>query len=812
MIPEPVRSPTPVAPPRERAMRDDDRTREQLIAELRALRERSGAPARPGGDEPYAHILENMRAMICELDATGVMTYLSPTVSDVLGYDVDEVLGRAGFEWIHPDDMPAVGRVFAQVIDRERGARYVYRAQHKAGHWVWLEGTCSVYRDREGSVRIVALSRDVTEMKMAGDALRDSEDRFRAIAENARDFIAELDSEGRFLFASPNSREIFGLDPEEMLGRTIREASAIGVHPDDRDRFLGGYDRNVIGTGRGHILLRLRGADGSWRWFESTASSYHRSDGALRVVVVARDVSERVRAERELQESEARYRVVIEASRDLISEVDTEGRLVYASPTCKDVLGYEPQEVVGTTPFALVHPDDIERTVAVYLAGVESESAQTTSPYRVRHRDGSWRWLEGVGFPYRTSEGELHFVTVSRDVTERLKEERQRREFEQSLQQAQKLESLGVMAGGIAHDFNNLLTPILGGTTLALMELPPESPVRARLQMIQKAAHRAAALTNQMLAYTGKESLHFEPLNLSKLVEEMGRLVESAVSKKLEVRYELETGLPAVAGDSAQLSQVVMNLITNAAEAMDHDGGRITIRTGTVEADRATLAQVVPSADLAKGTYVFFEVSDTGCGMDEATRERIFDPFFTTKFTGRGLGLAAVLGIVRSHGGGIELDSVPELGTRFRVLLPRSDRSPRKRAEPSTDIESWRKRGTVLVVDDDEGVLDLTRQTLQRAGLEALAARDGREALTRFRERAGDVGLILLDRTMPGASGEEIFDQLRRCDPDVPIVLFSGYSQESMGEQFAGRDLAGFLQKPFLPAALLRKVREILGD
>jgi two-component system cell cycle sensor histidine kinase/response regulator CckA len=793
-------------------MRDEDKTRAQLIAELRALRERSEAPARAGADAPYAHILENMRAMICELDSTGVMTYLSPTVADILGYGVDEVLGRPGFEWIHPEDMPAVGRIFAQIIDRGQGARYVYRAQHKAGHWVWLEGTSSVYRDRDGSLRIVALSRDVTEMKMAGDALRDSEDRFRALAENARDFVAELDSEGRFLFASPNAREIFGQDPEEMIGRTIQEASVEAVHPDDRDRFLGGYQRNVVGTGRGRILMRLRGADGSWRWFESTASSYHRSDGALRVVVIARDVSERVRAERELQESEARYRVVTEASRDLITEVDTEGRLVYASPTCMDVLGYEPEEVVGTTPFVLLHPEDIDRAVTTYLAGVESESPQTTSPYRVRHRDGSWRWLEGVGFPYRTSEGELHFVTVNRDITERLKEEQERREFEQSLQQAQKLESLGVMAGGIAHDFNNLLTPILGGTTLALMELPPESPVRARLQMIQKAAHRAAALTNQMLAYTGKESLHFEPLNLSKLVEEMGRLLESAVSKKLEVRYELERDLPAVAGDSAQLSQVVMNLITNAAEAMGHDGGRISIRTGTVEADRTTLARVVPSAELSEGTYVFFEVSDTGCGMDEAMRERIFDPFFTTKFTGRGLGLAAVLGIVRSHRGGIDLDTVPDRGTRFRVLLPRSDRSPQKRTEPSTDIESWRKSGTILVVDDDDGVLELTRQTLERAGLDVVSARDGLEALTRLGERGGDVDLILLDRTMPGASGEVIFDQLRRLGPDVPIVLFSGYSQESIGAQFAGRDLAGFLHKPFLPAALLRKVREILGS
>jgi PAS domain S-box-containing protein len=792
-------------------MRDEDKTRDQLISELRVLRERAGAAALPGDDGPYVHILANMRAMVCELDSTGVMTYLSPTVSEVLGYSVDEVLGRPGFEWIHAEDMPTVAKLFSSAIAQEQGARFVYRAQHKAGHWVWLEGTSSIYRNADGSLRIVALSRDVTDMMLAGDALRDSEDRFRAIAENARDFIAELDAEGRFLFASPNCRTLFGHGPEALIGKTIREIGVIdNVHPDDQDAFVGGYDRNVVNRGKGHILLRLRAADDSWCWFESTASAYTRRDGSLRAVVIARDVSERVRAEQELLQSEERYRVVAEASHDMISEMDAEGRLVYASPTCKDVLGYDPEEVVGTTPFVLLHPDDVDRAVATFLSGVEEETPQKTAPYRVRHRDGSWRWLDGVALPYRIAGGALHFITVSRDITERLQTEQEQRKLEQSMQQAQKLESLGVMAGGIAHDFNNLLTPILGGTTLALMDLPPESPIRARLQIIQKAAHRAAALTNQMLAYTGKESLQIELLSISTLVEEMGRLLESGISRQAEIHYDLQQDLPAVEADAAQLSQVVMNLITNAAEALGHSGGRISIRTGVVEADRATLSRTVPSADLAEGSYVFFEVSDTGCGMDEQMCAKIFDPFFTTKFTGRGLGLAAVLGIVRSHGGGIELESVPDLGTRFRVLLPCSKHpAPRPKAQPS-HIEAWRGRGTVLVVDDDDGVLELTQETLERAGLDVLRARDGREAVAVARDHADAIDLVLLDRTMPASSGEEIFDEIHRLRPGVPIVLVSGYSQQSVRDQFAGRDLAGFLHKPFQSATLLLKVRELL--
>ncbi len=803
-------------------MRDARKTKAALIAELRELRQRVRAASKPvqvevppsqrqGGAEQYGRILESMRAMVSEIDSAGLMAYVSPTVNEILGYTAEEVQGRPGLSWVHPEDQPQMAEALSKVVATQQDARYVYRARHKSGHWVWLEGTTSTYRGDDGEVRIVAFARDITEMKLAGDALRDSEDRFRAIAENAHDFIAELDADGRFLFVSPNSQKIFGREPAQLIGRSIGESGMIeNIHPDDRAGFMKRFQENVIRRGRGHVLLRMRGGDGSWGWFETTAKTYQRSDGSLRVVIISRDVSDRVQAQSELHESEERYRAVAEASRDLISEMDSEGRLVYVSSTCKSILGYEPEKVVGTTPFTLVHPDDVERSVSVFLEGVEARAPWTSKPYRVRHRDGSWRWFEGVGFPYQTASGEVHFITVSRDITDRRLAETQRRELEHQMQQAQKLESLGIMAGGIAHDFNNLLTPILGGATLALMDLPRDSVARNRIQMIQKAAHRAAALTNQMLAYAGKESLLVEVLNLSKLVGEMGQLLESGVSQKAEILYELSDDLPPIEADAAQLSQVVMNLITNASEAIGDGNGRITIRTGVIEADRTYLSNTIPRDDLREGTYVYFEVADTGCGMDADTRARIFDPFYTTKFTGRGLGLAAVLGIVRSHEGAIELESVPDLGTRFRVLLPRSERSSPSQRPETSGIETWQGSGTVLVVDDDGGVRDLTRETLERAGLRVLIARDGREAVSTFRDHVDEIGAVLLDRTMAGLSGVEVFDQLRQIRSDAKIVLVSGYSEESLSQQFAGRDLAGFLHKPFLPTALLLKIRKLL--
>jgi PAS domain S-box-containing protein len=804
-------------------MGDQRKSKAELIAELRALRERlaaaeaqaaaSGAPgAQPSRDEGrYRHILENMRAVAIEFDAKGRLTYVSPTVQDILGYTPEEALSRSAFEWVHEDDAQQMAEFLSKAIETGRSERGIHRARHKAGHWLWMEVTTSSYRKSDGSLRFIAFSRDITEMKRAAEALRDSEERFRAMAENASDFISELDEEGRFLFASPSCQEIFGQTPEAFIGKTVAELGVPeNVHPDDRKALLNGFEKNVLGRGEGRREFRIRRTDGTWRWLESTAKTYWRSDGALRVVVIGRDTTERVLAQQELHESEERYRVVADASSDLISELDVEGRMVYASPHFDELLGFPREEIVGTTPFALIHPDDIDRTVATFLSAVESESPVDPEPFRARHRDGSWRWFKGRGIPFRTAGGKLRFLTVSRDVTERLRAERERRELEERMQQAQKLESLGVMAGGIAHDFNNLLTPILGGTTLALMDLPPESPARVRIKMIQKAAHRAAALTNQMLAYTGKESLRLEVLNLSKLVEEMGQLLESATSKKAEISYDLPEELPPVEADAAQLSQVVMNLITNASEAIGDEPGRISVRTGTMQADRAYLSRTLRDRDMPEGTYVYFEVSDTGCGMEAETRARIFDPFFTTRFTGRGLGLAAVLGIVRSHRGAIELDSVPGLGTRFRVLLPRSERSYPCHAPEPAAIETWRGSGTVLLVDDDEGVRELAHDILTGAGLQVLCACDGREAVTVFREHADEIRAVLLDRTMPASSGEEAFEEIRRIRPDVPVVLVSGYSKESVTDHFAGKDLTGFLHKPFLPATLLVKVRELL--
>jgi CheY-like chemotaxis protein len=379
--------------------------------------------------------------------------------------------------------------------------------------------------------------------------------------------------------------------------------------------------------------------------------------------------------------------------------------------------------------------------------------------------------------------------------------------------ETQKLESLGVMAGGITHDFNNLLTPILGDAQLALLDLPPDSPVRPRIEQIHHAAKRAAALTRQMLAYSGQTPVLVEPISVSRLVEEMGQLLEGTVSGKAALIYDLSDDLPAVEADIAQLSQVVMNLITNATEAVREGAGRITLRTGAVEAEKVDRSSVIGDCEPVAGNYVFFEVIDDGCGMDAETQSKIFDPFFTTKFTGRGLGLAAVVGIVRSHGGMIEIDSEVGRGTRFRALFPAAQQiAAATRPRTAPPVEEWRASGTVLVVDDDEGVRDLLDVTLRRAGFTVLLASDGREGVDLFRLHADEICVVVLDRTMPDIGGEDAFDEIRRIRPDVRIMLISGYSEERAAWHFIDKGLDAFMHKPFEPSVLLEKIRRIVDS
>ena len=381
---------------------------------------------------------------------------------------------------------------------------------------------------------------------------------------------------------------------------------------------------------------------------------------------------------------------------------------------------------------------------------------------------------------------------------------------EERLRQTQKLESLGVLAGGVAHDFNNLLTGIMGGISLALDREPPSSPRRRYLEDAIQASERAADLTRQLLAYAGKGRFIIQPVNLSDLVREINRLIEISIPKNVRVVLNLSGALPPIEGDPAQLQQIVMNLLMNAAEAIaSNQVGLVVAETGMAQVDENYLRKTLRAENAAPGEYVYIEVRDTGCGIDEATLSRIFDPFFTTKFMGRGLGLAAALGIVRGHGGALKVDSVRGQGSTFRVLLPAKGVSQQKRTIEFPVVERSSGNQTILVVDDEEIVRKAARNSLESWGYRVLLAENGQIAVDLFTEARDRISLVLLDMTMPVMNGEEKLLHLQRIEPGVKVILTSGYDESEAMVRFQGAGLAGFIQKPYTASRLVERVNRI---
>lgn len=515
--------------------------------------------------------------------------------------------------------------------------------------------------------------------------------------------------------------------------------------------------------------------------------------------------------QRKLQAEELRlFKAIIEASNEAIAISDPDGRLIYTNQAHERLFGRTLEEARRVTPEAAFAPGSVELHQQGILAALR-QGKTWEGELEVIDSHGRqfplWQRIDSV----RDADGRLlNSFALMHDITAKKQEEVNRLAMERHIQQTQKLESLGVLAGGIAHDFNNILMGILGYASLALDEISPMSPVRNRIREIIGASRRAADLCRQMLAYSGRGKFVVEQIDLCALIEEMVHLLKTSISKKAILNLKLEKGLPLLQADATQLRQIVMNLILNASEAIGERSGVITISTGAMYCGGEYLSNTNFEWDLEPGLYVYLEVSDTGCGMDKETVERIFEPFFTTKFMGRGLGLSATMGIVRGHNGALKVYTEVGKGTTFKVLFPAvKDDSIAASCADSSSESQWQGHGAVLLVDDEETVRALGQAMLERLGFQVLTAGDGREALAVFEQSKDIIDLVILDLTMPHMDGEEAFRELRHVAPALPVIMSSGYTEHEIAARFAGKGLAGFIQKPYTLQELRKRLLTI---
>ncbi len=504
----------------------------------------------------------------------------------------------------------------------------------------------------------------------------------------------------------------------------------------------------------------------------------------------------------DLRRSEARYRQLFERNLAGVVRADRKGVILECNDAMAKILGYDsPQECQDKHRFEFEESSDIRSSL---LAGLQESGNVVGYQATARTRDGSivsLMWNASLVIDDRDDPAVIEGTVI--DVSES-------RRIEEGLRRTQKLESLGVLAGGIAHDFNNLLMSILGNAELGRLGLDPGSTLYQRLGRIEESAQRAADLSRQMLAYSGKGEFVVTHIDLSLAVREMEHLLEGAVTKKAQLVYQLDSTLPAVEADSGQIEQIVMGLVANASEALGGGEGTISVSTGVRELSLEDLAETYLDDRLPAGSYVYLQVEDNGSGMDEEIQRKIFDPFFTTKFTGRGLGLAAVLGIVRGHHGAIKIDSVSGRGSVFTVMFPAATERGSGTIDAPPHVTVGDQSGSVLVVDDDESVRLVASEMVKALGFEVMTANDGRQGLEVFRQHMDQIELVILDLAMPRMSGEEAFLAIREVSPSVPVILASGYDEIESKQLFAGQGLSGFIQKPYRLGALKEKIQSAL--
>jgi PAS domain S-box-containing protein len=754
----------------------------------------SGEPVSGTSAEQYRLIVEGIPHLVWVARPDGAAEYWNGRFRQYTGVSLTEVLGYDWQRVIHPDDLPATLRAWDLSLGSGEPHYCEHRIRRADGAYRWHATRAVPLRDERGRiVRWLGTCTDIEERKAAEEALRASEQRFRAIIEKSFDCINLNAADGTILYASPSSVRTLGYSPEEDIGRNALDR----IHPDEYGRVHEQFRRLLRNPGGCETaVLRGQHKDGSWRWLEARGTNLLEDPAVRAVVVNFRDITEKKWAE----EAMARDALLLANVRDSVIVTDLEGVVTYWNEGATRLFGWTASEMLGRSLTERL--PEAERAEALDWIGRIRAGTEFEGEWQDYRKDGSRIWLHARTSLIKDAAGRpVAIMGLSYDISEQ-------KSLEERLRQSQMMEAVGRLAGGIAHDFNNLLTVVNGYGDMLLSDLRPDDPRREIVVEVRKAGERAAELTRQLLAFGRKQVLAPQVLDLNGVVSEMGKLLRRTIGEDIELILLLKPGLAPVQADRGQMEQVILNLAVNARDAMPR-GGKLVIRTGDFQLDE-DYSQSRP--EVTAGPYVLLELRDSGCGMRPEVKSHIFEPFFTTKGVGKGteLGLAVVHGVVSQSGGFIEVDSEPGSGTSFRIYLPRSEPS----GQPTPSVAEFKAvpRGseTVLLVEDEKAVREVNRLILVRGGYSVLEARDGSDALSVAARHRWPIHLLVADVVMPGMGGRQLAERLSAVRPEMKVLFVSGYPDDAVVEYGIREGEVHFLQKPFSPSVLARKVRDVL--
>ncbi|HKV42618.1 MAG TPA: PAS domain S-box protein [Blastocatellia bacterium] len=766
----------------------------RLAAEGRDRRARVEAEAR------YRSLLEFLPAIVyvAEAEAPYYPIYLSPE-AESLGYSLEEWHRRPDL-WIsllHPEDRKTMLGLDDPSLAPARRNEYEYRLIARDGSVRWFHDSGRFVKDETN--RIICwqgVMVDITERKRAEEALRRSDVQYRDLVEHSQDLICTHDLEGRLLSLNEGAARQLGYAPEALISRKISE----GLPPELRVQF-DAYLEEIKSKGIACGIMKVQTATGETRLWEYRNTL--KTDGVPAPIVrgMAHDITERSRAEKALRRSEERYREIFEYGFVAIFVFTPDGRILVCNGAFAEVFGF------GSVEEAL------QCNVASLFVDLEARDLMLEE---LRVRKG----LRNYEVELRSREGKpLHLIAnlIGKfdkrgdlaEIHSHMFDNTNRKLLEEQLRQSQKMDAIGRLAGGVAHDFNNLLTAIIGYSQLLESRLDPESPMLRELGQIRKAGERAASLTRQLLAFSRRQMLQPRVLDMNTTIAETSKLLRRLISENIELITKLEPNLWKVKADPGQIEQVIINLVVNARDAMP-EGGKLIIETANAKFNRPPVGDQ-PAGEA--GPYVMLAISDTGCGMDIETRTHVFEPFFTTKPLGEGsgLGMSTVYGIIKQSGGEVVLYSEPDVGTTFKIYLPKVEEAEEESSSPFLSSASYRGNETILLVEDEESVRSLARDVLKTSGYNVLEAPTVEEALL-IGDRADRIHLMLTDVVMPQMGGRELARMLVRVRPDLKVVYMSGYTENAIVRGGILDAQIAFVQKPFIPTDLLRKIREVLDS